>query len=796
MSRSRQKNNEYNNRFIGKVVICILGMAVLFFIAATYRNYIIREGKAPYLTVREILPLVQAFSEKQQLTVYEDDWKEREQAGDEYVTVGEIRTLLSSFPQTDAAVLEEYKKDSWYIGIEDWNRILTGLVSDYGGEEIFLCNLALMGAEKVISDEEDQILGQDQILTDQGVFHAIYWNTDAYMYSSVMAVCKGSALLSVMGTADTPVSKRNVYLAGKTQEEYHFFSDGYHMYYPQIQEENVNLAVEIENAENLADGELVDLSFEKGKITITQKDMEYINGKLVQISEDGIEIEGYGIFQPDEDMEVYRLYGKLASKGKKDLRIGYTFTDFVLENGKIAACLMIKDEDMEYIRVLLKNTDYAGRYHEEFLARCDQDYEVIYYENGVETEREEKNADEAFSVTSGELGSQAARIKLVPKVLSAQTRIESIGRSQGTPSYKGSIEITAEEGGLLVVNEVLLEDYLQNVVPSEMPSSYPKEALMAQAVCARTYAYGKMINAGLPALGAHVDDSAGFQVYNNINEQDATTEAVRATHNMIAEYQGEPIGTYYYSTSCGVGSDTSVWHGSGESPAYLKAQIIVSGGDNGEGSAAEESAVTAAELTDEEAFRDWIRNADESHYEAKEGWYRWSYEVEELDASHMEAVLQKRYENNPGLVLTQNEEGEYESKEITGLGKVMDIEITKRLSGGVADELVITGSEAVIKVVSELNIRYVLSDGVTKVLRQSGDYVNASSTLPSAFFVLEPVKEEDMVKGYSITGGGFGHGVGMSQNGAKNMAESGMVCEEILGFFYPGVEVKTLEFGE
>ena len=62
--------------------------------------------------------------------------------------------------------------------------------------------------------------------------------------------------------------------------------------------------------------------------------------------------------------------------------------------------------------------------------------------------------------------------------------------------------------------------------------------------------------------------------------------------------------------------------------------------------------------------------------------------------------------------------------------------------------------------------------------------------------IIDLEKEEDEVTGYRITGGGYGHGVGMSQNGAKNMAQRGMSSEEIIGFFYPGVELKTLQFGE
>ena len=126
------------------------------------------------------------------------------------------------------------------------------------------------------------------------------------------------------------------------------------------------------------------------------------------------------------------------------------------------------------------------------------------------------------------------------------------------------------------------------------------------------------------------------------------------------------------------------------------------------------------------------------------------------------------------------------------MGEIKDIQITKRIRGGVADEMVIVGKEAVIKVLSELNIRYVLSDGVTKVLRQTGDEVNASATLPSAFMVIDLQKDDDKVISYRITGGGFGHGVGMSQNAARNMADSGYTSDNILTFFYEGCSIKNI----
>ena len=66
-----------------------------------------------------------------------------------------------------------------------------------------------------------------------------------------------------------------------------------------------------------------------------------------------------------------------------------------------------------------------------------------------------------------------------------------------------------------MVNELPLENYLCKVVPSEMPASYQKEALKAQAICARSYAYRQIMDYAYPEYQAHVNDSTDYQVYNN-----------------------------------------------------------------------------------------------------------------------------------------------------------------------------------------------------------------------------------------------------------------------------------------
>ena len=126
----------------------------------------------------------------------------------------------------------------------------------------------------------------------------------------------------------------------------------------------------------------------------------------------------------------------------------------------------------------------------------------------------------------------------------------SSGNAAVDGRYRGRLEVRASAlgGGVSAINAVALDDYIRGVVAGEMPSSWPQEALRAQAVAARTYAL------------ATSKDGDGFdqysdtrsQVYNGIaGETAATDAAVAGTTGEIVAYAGKPIVTYYFSTSGG-----------------------------------------------------------------------------------------------------------------------------------------------------------------------------------------------------------------------------------------------------
>lgn len=134
--------------------------------------------------------------------------------------------------------------------------------------------------------------------------------------------------------------------------------------------------------------------------------------------------------------------------------------------------------------------------------------------------------------------------------------------------YEGTFYIIKEDSGYVVVNEIGLEDYIRYVLPSEMPSYFSMEALKAQAVCARTFAYVQMNNYKYAQYGADLDDTTAFQVYNAGGTNERTDEAVKKTSGKVLTCNNKLVECYYFSTSSGRTENMEVW--GGDTPEYIK----------------------------------------------------------------------------------------------------------------------------------------------------------------------------------------------------------------------------------
>ena len=306
-----------------------------------------------------------------------------------------------------------------------------------------------------------------------------------------------------------------------------------------------------------------------------------------------------------------------------------------------------------------------------------------------------------------------------------------------------------------------------------MPVSYGKEALKAQAVCARSYGYSQILAGKLRKYGAHVDDSVSYQVYNNVAECTASQKAVNETKGQVLMKDGKTAVTYFFSTSCGITSGVKdVWYTKQEI-SYLKSKLQ----KNGSG---------LIDLSTEESFKVFIKKR-ENWFDSDSVWYRWSVQTKLAAVrKSLEANLAKRYQSNPTHIQVKTDSG-FVSKNISSVGEVKNIQIVKRGKSGVVKCVQVDGSEAVIRIYTEYNIRLLLFGVGSDVKDKDGTVRIGASMLPSGFFYMEQ-------NGNTICfyGGGYGHGVGMSQNGAKKMSELGMKYDAILMHYYEGTSITSL----
>lgn len=123
-------------------------------------------------------------------------------------------------------------------------------------------------------------------------------------------------------------------------------------------------------------------------------------------------------------------------------------------------------------------------------------------------------------------------------------------------SFMGGFECVLKDGLISVINYVPLEDYVKGVIPYEMSSYWPYEALRAQAVCARTYAVYNVDH--YAEEGFDLTDDTRSQVYRGCIDANETTDAaVDSTSGQIIRYKGEPCEVYYFSSDGGATEDGS-----------------------------------------------------------------------------------------------------------------------------------------------------------------------------------------------------------------------------------------------
>lgn len=321
--------------------------------------------------------------------------------------------------------------------------------------------------------------------------------------------------------------------------------------------------------------------------------------------------------------------------------------------------------------------------------------------------------------------------------------------------FRGSMMFkNAKNGNLTVINRLKLDHYLYGVVPKEMTYNWPTEALKAQAVAARNYAIVNMKKH--MSEDFNLCSSSHCQVYGGYSAEKASTnQAVDETVGMVLTYQGKPISTYYHSHSGGYTENSeNVW---GFNVGYLRGVE-----DKYVTPYNWEASFTKEQLSNALRARGYkigtINNVYVSEY------------------SSFGSVLKLVIEDDNDRVVLEKDD----------IRKVLGYNIIKSLKFKIGrdSELRVLGKNSSVKI-NDLVDTYIVN-GNNEVIHQEKKqrYIFNGREL-----IQNERIHQDTQNQYHFSGSGYGHALGMSQQGAKAMAEAGYSFEEILKHYYSNVEL-------
>jgi SpoIID/LytB domain protein len=294
-------------------------------------------------------------------------------------------------------------------------------------------------------------------------------------------------------------------------------------------------------------------------------------------------------------------------------------------------------------------------------------------------------------------------------------------------------------GTWTLVQKIEFDDYLAGVLPYEIGVSSPLEALKAQAVIARTWGIFNSDRFNMDKY--HLCITTQCQVYkppknNNKNVQ----KAIEATSNLILTYENQPINAFYHGSNGGVSATAGE---SWQIQDYFYFNSIIDGSKS-------LNKIIKLPITSESDLNNFLDLDKQEFYGSDHSLFRWNKKISSL-------VIKEKLIKNKLMEMNEN---------VVGLNSL------ERGSSGRVTKLEILTNKKNKSIV-------LVKDDIRRVL----------SFIPSNLFTINKLSDDLWL----LRGGGFGHGVGLSQSGAIEMAKLGFSYEQILNHYYQDAKLKKIE---
>ena len=506
----------------------------------------------------------------------------------------------------------------------------------------------------------------------------------------------------------------------------------------------------------------------------------------------------------ENDLDYIKIGLEQNLKNKTVVNVSGKDISFGIENGEMSRLFNITDQN-----IIAKSGNFS--YHIE-ISRTFYSYNealakskelgvdsYISYKNGFKVYigafTSEASAKDAINIlsTSGILGLESIEVSVNEPLISIENvsgeKVISFDKNQKvylkssddltkleSNKYRGYISFINNAGKITTINYVKIGDYLKGVVPNEMPASWNIEALKAQTVAARSYTLRNLNKH--KNQGYNLCDTIDCQAYGGFNKEHSNSnKAVEETSNKILKYNNVIADTVYSACNGGtIASNEDVWN---SSPIpYLREKKDPYSVNTPHSNWTHEIGIAEASKLLKTAGYDV---GQITSIEAKMSTL--GVRVIELKVSGsngIKTIPKNRVKNIFGTLKSTNYSIVLPSLEPSKPPVKNE------------DVYMFSGNDSKSKQISLNNINVITAEGTKKLdLNQKKIFIsNGINVIAKDNQGEAPKLPENVGDKIIIKGSGYGHGVGMSQNGANNMAKQGKTYIEILEFYYTGTRVE------
>tara|TARA_Y100001970_G_scaffold285458_1_gene405311 strand:- start:22630 stop:24213 length:1584 start_codon:yes stop_codon:yes gene_type:complete len=291
-------------------------------------------------------------------------------------------------------------------------------------------------------------------------------------------------------------------------------------------------------------------------------------------------------------------------------------------------------------------------------------------------------------------------------------------------------------GSWTLIKKLSVDDYLKGVLPHEIGANAPKEALKAQAVIGRSWALSNAKR--YAADGYHLCVTTQCQVYKSSNNISARVkDAIESTTGQILVYDNKPVNSFYYASSGGITAQAN------ESWQMNNLDYLTTKPDGNK----RFSEQVDLPIDTSKKLNNFFQIDSQNAYGDYHSLFRWKRLITIKDLQKVLYEKKINFSNNDQLQLNIQARGPS--------GRVVSLEIIN------------------------LTRKF-------KVILNKDSIRSSLLMLPSTLFVLNKTNNNN----WEVYGGGFGHGVGLSQSGAIEMASNGLSYKKILDYYYPKTKIK------